>query len=321
MNVTRSLRFLAMAAGMSASISYAQPYPARPVRIIVPYGVGTATDATARMLAQRLATVWGKGVSVEAIPGAGGVVGTQALVKATSDGYTLGVVAGAHAIKAALIKDLPYDSLKDFKPIMNLASAYLMIVVNPALPPKGVAELIAYSKAVAKPLSYGSGGSGSAPHMGMEYFQQMAGVRFIHTPYKNLGQMGNDLMSGQIDLSMVALNTFLPHVRTGKVRALGTSSARRTALLPEVPPIGDTVRGYEMKVWIGLIAPAGTPDDIVAKVAADATSVVRSEEMGKALAQQGIEPDPMPAGPFWQHVTAEVARWTKIVKDAGMVAE
>lgn len=311
---------LAAATQLSAN-AFAQAYPARPVRIIVPYAVGTATDAAARMLAQRLAVVWGKGVTVDAMPGAGGAVGTQVLFKSAGDGYTLGVVAGAHAINAALYKNLPYDSLKDFKPVMNLAYTPLLIVINPNLPPRTVAELIAYSRAAGKPLNYGSGGTGSAPHLGMEYFLQMAGIRITHAPYKNLGQMGTDLMSGQIDLTMVAPTTFLSNIRVGKLRALGITGNTRSALLPDVPPISDTVPGYEVKVWIGLVAPNGTPDDIIAKIATDASAIMRTDDMAKALQQQGIEPDPMPAGPFWQQVTAEVARWTKIVKEAGVTVE
>ena len=322
MPLARTLRKLALAAATLLSAdAFAQAYPARPVRIIVPYAVGTATDAAARMLAQRLAGVWGKGVTVDAMPGAGGAVGTQVLYKSAGDGYTLGVVAGAHAINAALYKNLPYDSLKDFKPVMNLAYTPLLIVINPTLPPKTVAELIAYSKAAGKPLNYGSGGTGSAPHLGMEYFLQMAGVRFTHAPYKNLGQMGADLMSGQIDLTMVAPTTFLSNIRVGKLRALGITGNTRSALLPDVPPISDTVPGYEVKVWIGLVAPNGTPDDIIAKISTDASAIMRTDDMVRALQQQGIEPDPMPAGPFWQQVAAEVTRWTKIVKDAGVSPE
>ena len=322
MSFARTLRSLALAAATLLSAdAFAQAYPARPVRIIVPYAVGTATDAAARMLAQRLAGVWGKGVTVDAMPGAGGAVGTQVLYKSAGDGYTLGVVAGAHAINAALYKNLPYDSLKDFKPVMNLAYTPLLIVINPTLPPKTVAELIAYSKAAGKPLNYGSGGTGSAPHLGMEYFLQMAGVRFTHAPYKNLGQMGADLMSGQIDLTMVAPTTFLSNIRVGKLRALGITGNTRSALLPDVPPISDTVPGYEVKVWIGLVAPNGTPDDIIAKISTDASAIMRTDDMVRALQQQGIEPDPMPAGPFWQQVAAEVTRWTKIVKDAGVSPE
>lgn len=310
-----------VATSLGATGACAQAYPARPVRIIVPYAVGTATDAAARMLAQRLAVVWGRGVTVDAVPGAGGAVGTQVLYKSAGDGYTLGVIAGAHAINAALYKNLPYDSLKDFKPVMNLAYTPLMIVINPALPPKTVAELIAHTRASAKPLNYGSGGTGSAPHLGLEYFLQMAGIRMTHAPYKNLGQMGADLMSGQIDLTMVAPTTFLGNIRAGKLRALGITSASRSALFPEVPPISDTVPGYEVKVWIGLVAPNGTPDDIIARITTDATAIMRSDEMAKTMQQQGIEPEPLPAGPFWQHVTAEVVRWTKIVKDAGVTPE
>ena len=149
----------------------------------------------------------------------------------------------------------------------------------------------------------------------------MAGIRITHAPYKNLGQMGTDLMSGQIDLTMVAPTTFLSNIRVGKLRALGITGNTRSALLPDVPPISDTVPGYDVKVWIGLIAPNGTPEDIIARITADASAIMRTDDMAKALQQQGIETDLMPAGPFWQQVTAEVARWTKIVKDVGVTPE
>ncbi|HEX4326123.1 MAG TPA: tripartite tricarboxylate transporter substrate binding protein [Burkholderiales bacterium] len=309
--------WLALAAG----IACAQAYPARPVRIIVPYGVGTATDTAARALAQKLSEVWGKGVSVEAIPGAGGVVGSTTLAKATPDGYTLGVVAGAHAVNAALYHNLPYDSLKDFKPVMNIGFTPLMIVCNPQLPVHDLKDLIAQAKAAPNKFSYGSGGTGSAPHLAMEYFVDMAGIRMTHAPYKNLGQLGSDLMSGQIDLSMTAVSTLLSNVKAGKVRALGVTGAKRSPLLPETPAIAEVVPGYEVKVWIGMIAPAGTPDAITKKIYEDGAAALRSPEVTKILLNQAIETEPQPAGPFWEHVTDEVARWTRIVNKAGVKVE
>ena len=315
------LWMVAAASALFAIQSQAQPYPARPVRIVVPYGVGTATDTAARMLAQKLSQTWAKAVTVEAIPGAGGVVGSQAIVKAPADGYTLGVVAGAHAINAALYRNLPFDSLKDFKPIMNVAFTPLVLVSNPALPVRSVGELIALAKSAPKKYSYGSGGTGSAPHLAMELFEQMAGIQLTHAPYKNLGQLSSDLISGQIDVSITAVSTLLANIRAGKIRALGVSGSKRSLLLPETPAIGESVPGYEVKVWIGMIAPFGVPDSIAEKIYTDASAILRTEEMGKAFHAQAIEVEPLPAGPFWQHVSSEITRWTKIVKDAGLTPE
>lgn len=321
-NATRFFRVVAAAwAILSTSLAGAQTYPSKPVRIIVPYGVGTATDTAARALAQKLSEIWGKGVSVEAIPGAGGVVGTSTLAKAAPDGYTLGVVAGAHAVNAALYHNLPYDSLKDFKPVMNIGFTPLMIVSNPQLPVQDLKELIAKAKAAPGKLSYGSGGTGSAPHLGMEYFEDMAGIRLTHAPYKSLGQMASDLMSGQIDLSMTAVSTLLTNVKAGKVRALGVTGSKRSPLLPEVPAITEVVPGYEVKVWIGVIAPAGTPDAITQKIYQDGAVAMHSPDVAGALLNQAIEAEPIAAGPFWEHVTEEVARWTRIVKKAGVKVE
>jgi tripartite-type tricarboxylate transporter receptor subunit TctC len=309
--------WMALATGLACG----QTYPTKPVRIIVPYGVGTATDTAARALAQKLSETWGKGVSVEAIPGAGGVVGSTALAKATPDGYTLGVVAGAHAVNAALYHNLPYDSLKDFKPVMNIGFTPLMIVCNPQLPVRDLKDLIAQARAAPNNFTYGSGGTGSAPHLGMEYFVDMAGIRLTHAPYKNLGQLASDLMSGQIDLSMTAVSTLLSNVKAGKVRALGVTGTKRSPLLPETPAIAEVVPGYEVKVWIGMIAPAGTPDAITKKIYEDGAAALRSPEVTKVLLNQAIETEPQPAGPFWEHVTEEVARWTRIVNKAGVKVE
>lgn len=319
--ISPAARLLALTAAICVGTAAAQAYPAKPVRIIVPYAVGTATDTAARILAQKLSEVWGKGVTVEAMPGAGGVVGTQALVKAPPDGYTLGVVAGAHSFNAALYRNLPFDSLKDFKPVMNIAFTPLVLVANPALPVRSLGELIAKAKPAPDKFSYGSGGTGSAPHLGMELFEQMAGVHFTHAPYKNLGQLGSDLMSGQIDLSITAISTLLSNIRAGKIRALGVTGNKRSPLLPEVPAIAEVVPGYEVKVWIGIIGPAGMPDAVVEKIYADASAILRSDEVTRTFLAQGIEADVQPAGPFWQQVSREVERWSKIVKDAGIKPE
>jgi len=295
----------------------AADFPDRPVRIIVPYSVGTATEAAARQLGDRLAKVWHQGVVVEAIPGAGGIVGTQAIAKAAPDGYTLGIVAGAHAANPAL-GPVPYDPLKDFTPVMNIAYTSLVLVVNPNLPYRTARELVAAAKAKPKSITYGTGGTGSAPHMAMEDFMSRAGIDMTHVPYKSLGQLTTDLLGGQIDASMQAVNTFLPQIQAGKVRALGVTGPSSFPLLPDVPPLKDAVPGYVSQIWIGMIAPAGVPDAVVRRIFADASAILKTEEMKQALIGQGIEVDVQPADAFWKQVAADIEKWSVVAKRAGI---
>lgn len=302
-----------------AGSATAADYPERAVRIIVPYSVGTATEVAARSVAEGLTKVWHQGVIVDAIPGAGGIIGTQTLAKAAPDGYTLGIIAGAHAAQPALGK-VPYDPLKDFTPVMNIAFTPLVLVVNPDSPYKTAKEFIAAAKSKPDGLSYGSGGVGSSPHMAMQDFLSHADVKVAHVPYKSLGQLSTDLIGGRLDASMQAVATFVSLVQEGKLRALGVTGPSRFPMLPDVPPLHEAVPGYIARIWIGIIGPVGLPDAVVKKIYTDVSEILKNEEMAKKLLALGVEIDIQPAKPFWDQVEADLERWDAVAKRAGISA-
>lgn len=302
-----------------AGPAMAADYPERPVRIIVPYSVGTATEVVARNVADSLSKSWGQGVVVDAMPGAGGIIGTQALAKAQADGYTLGVVAGAHAAQPAL-GAVPYDPLKDFTPVMNLAFTPLVLVVNASSPYKTASDFIAAAKSKPRSLSFGSGGVGSSPHMAMEDFVARANIELTHVPYKSLSQLSTDLIAGRIDSSMQAVATFVSLVQAGQLRALGVTGPSRFPLLPDAPPLQEAVPGYVTRIWIGIIGPAGLPDAVVKKIYADASAILKTDDMKQRLLALGVEIDVQPSEPFWKQVAEDLARWEAVAKRAGISA-
>ena len=314
--------FIAAAAGLSLGRTVlAQAYPARPVRLIVPYPVGTANEVFARVVAQKLGDAWQQPVVVEALAGAGGVVGTQALAKAAADGYTLGWVSSPHAINAALYGNLPYDPIKDFRPIASLASTPLVFVTGSNFAGRTSADLIALAKASPGRINFASNGNGSSSHLGTELLANAAGVRFTHVPYKNTGQMTADLISGQVDFAALGVITSLSQVQGGKLRALAVTGSRRASLLPGVPTVAETVPGYETKAWMGLLAPAGVPDAVVARVQTDAAAVMRDPAIAEAMTRQGLDPDPLDAAQFARRIENDIRMWKKIVAEAGVKVE
>lgn len=299
-------------------ICAAQDWPAKPVRLIVPYPVGTSNEVFARVVAQQLSEKWGQSVLVDAIPGAGGVVGTQVLAKAPNDGYTLGWISSPHAINPAIYRNIPYDSVKDFRPIVNLASTPLVFVAGTGFRADDMAGLIAMAKAAPGTLNFASNGNGSASHLATELLASMAGVKFTHVPYKSTGQMTADMVSGRIQFAAVGLATSQSLVKAGKLKALGITGSKRSASMPEVAAVDETVPGYEAKAWMGLVAPAGAPDAVVARVAADAAAVVRDPVIQQRMAAQALEPELMDAAHFGKRIEGDIRTWARVIKDAGI---
>jgi tripartite-type tricarboxylate transporter receptor subunit TctC len=296
----------------------AQAWPSKPVRLIVPYPVGTANEVFARVVAQKLSETWGQPVVVEAIAGAGGVVGTQVLVKAPNDGYTLGWVSSPHAINPALYPSLPYDSVKDFRAIVNIASTPLVLVAGSGLKANSIGELIAMAKAEPRKLNFASNGNGSASHLATELLAGMAGVKFTHVPYKATGQMTTDLISGQVHFAALGVVTSQSLVQAGKLKALGVTGGKRAGLMPNVPAVAESVPGYEAKAWMGLVAPAGTPDAVIGRVQTDAASVVRDPAVLKIMASQGLDAEILEAPQFARRIENDIKTWTKVVTEAGV---
>ena len=300
----------------ATSLAHAQ-YPAKPVRIIVPSSAGAAVDLVPRLMSQALSERLGQQVIVEDRPGAGTIIGTEAVAKAAPDGYTLLSAPPAIAINPSLYKKLPYDTLRDFVPIMHTHNAPLVLVVHPSLPVKSVKELIALAKSRPGELAVAHSGSGSITHMSMELFLYLSGTRMTPVPYKGPGPALIDLVSGRVPVMMASVPAIATHLRANRVRALGVSSKARVAMIPDVPPLNDAgVPGYESAVWVAFFAPAGTPADIVARINKEAAAVLQLPQLRERFeneALQSVGSSPADAATF---LRTEIAKWGKVVKAA-----
>ena len=313
----------ALAASLAAAlapVAFAQPaYPTKPIRIVVPFPPGGTTDILARAAAQKMTEAWKEKAVVDNRPGAGGNIGAELVAKAPADGYTLlmGTV-GTHAINASLYAKMPYDHVKDFAPVILVAAVPNVLVVHPSVPATTVAELIAYAKANPGKLNFASSGSGTSIHLAGELFKVMAGVQMTHVPYKGSAPAIADLLGGQVQLMFDNLPSALPQIRAGKLRALAVTSSQRAAALPDVPTIAESgLPGYEASSWFGLLAPAGTPADIVAKINGEVARWLASPEAKEKLLAQGANAAGGTPEDFARHIATETAKWQKVVRESG----
>ena len=300
----------------------APDFPSRPVRLIVPYAPGGAADVLGRMIGQKLAERWGQQVLVDNRPGAGGGIGAQAGAKAPADGYTLTVTpVGIMAVNPWVYAKLPYDPQRDFQPVTLIASSPFVLAVNPKLPVTTLREFIEHARANPGKLSVGNPGSGTGQHLGGEYLASSAGIRLVHVPYKGSAPATTDLLGGVID-AQFDLITLLPHVKAGKLRALGVSSSRRMAALPEVPTLAEAgLPGFSVVAWNGVVAPAGTPMPVVEKIQKDIAQALAQRDVQDSLAAQGYEPGGQSPAEFAAFIRAELDKYGRIVKSAGIRAE
>jgi tripartite-type tricarboxylate transporter receptor subunit TctC len=296
------------------------PYPTRPIRIVVPFPAGGTTDILARAVAQKLTEATGQTVVVDNRPGAGGNIGAELVAKSAPDGYTLlmGTV-GTHAINASLYKAMPFDHVRDFAPVILVAGVPNVLVVNPAVPANSVQELIAYGRANPGKLNFASSGSGTSIHLAAELFKTTTGVQMAHIPYKGSAPALVDLMGGQVQLMFDNLPSALPQIKAGKLRALAVTSAQRSAALPDVPTVAESgLPGFEASSWFGLLAPAATPKDIIAKLNGEVAKWLATPEAREKLAAQGaIVAAGLTPDDFVRHIAAETTKWQKVVKDSG----
>jgi tripartite-type tricarboxylate transporter receptor subunit TctC len=300
----------------------AQTYPVRPIRIVVPQSAGGSTDLVARPLAQRLADGLGHSVVVDNRPGAGSTIGTDLVAKAAPDGYTLLAVAASFTMSPSLYKSLPFDPVRDFAPITLLSSLPNIMVVHPSLPVKSVKELIALAKARPGQLNHGSSGVATGTHMSIELFKYLTGIKMVHVPYKGGAPSVTALISGEVHLTFATISTALPHVKSGKLRALAVSTARRSPAAPEVPTIAESgVLGYDYASWIGLLAPAKTPPSIITRLNAVSVKAVHTPEIRAVFAAEGSEPVGNSPEQFDGIIKSEVARWRQVVNAAGIKAD
>jgi tripartite-type tricarboxylate transporter receptor subunit TctC len=312
-----------LSSGAFQSASGQQSYPSRPISFIVPFTPGGSTDILARLLGQRFQESMKATVVIDNRPGAGGSTGSAAVARAAPDGYTIGMGhIGTLAVNPSLYRNLAYDPLKSFAHIGMLAKVHNILAVHPSLPLKDVKEFIEYAKSYPGKLNYGSGGPGSAAHIATEAFALETGTQFVHVPYRGTLPAVTDLLSGQIQLMVTGAPALLPHVQNGNLRALGTASLTRLPSAKEIPTISEAgVPGFEAAQWYGVIAPAGIPDGIIAKLSAEVRLALTDQKILDALEKDGAEPWPMTPQEFREHITKEIPRWRKVVDNAKITVE
>jgi tripartite-type tricarboxylate transporter receptor subunit TctC len=314
-----ALAALALAAVTLAAPANAQPFPNRAIRIIVPFGPGGFTDVAARILQKELAPAIGQPVVIENKPGAGSTIGTAEVAKtAKPDGYTLVMISTTHVITPHLYKEMPYDPIKDFTPVMKIAEGPYVLVVHPSLPVKSVAELIALAKSKPNTIDYASSGNGSSQHLVGALFATMAGAPLNHVPYKGSSGAMNDLLGGQVKVSFVGVPNALPNLASGKLKAIGVTTRARYPGLPDVPTIAEAgVKGYDATLWLGILAPPGTPREIVAKLNTEITKILSTAEAKKLMSSAGVDVATGTPEEFGALMQSELERWGKVVRDTG----
>ena len=319
------LRFATLLAALpllGPAIVTAQPYPAKAVRVVVPFPPGGPTDIVGRLVSQKMSEGLKQPIVVENRAGAGGVLGTESVAKAAPDGHTLlmGTIGGL-AVSMSLQPNRGYDTLRDLVPITQAVNVTSVLVVHPSVPARSVKDLLALAKARPGKLNYGSSGSGTITHLAGELLKLMGSVSIVHVPYKGGAPALTAILSGEVDLTYENSLIIVPHIRSGKVRALAVTSSERSKLLPELPSIAETLPGYGASGWYGLLAPAGTPGAIIARLNAEAVKALRDPEVAGKLSSQGAEPAPGSPAEFSAFIRREIEKWSKVVKAAGMKAE
>lgn len=322
MHAVRLVGLIAALAGVAplAAPAIAEPFPTRLVKIVVPQTPGGATDVFARKIGQILSDRWGQPIVIENRAGAGGVLGTDSVAKSAPDGYTLLVTyAGSQAINASLYPKIPFDSVADFQMVATLAVTPFILIVNPKLPAQNLAEFIALAKAKPGSLTYASSGNGSVNHLLGEMLKADTGIDMLHVPYRGVAPAITDVIGAQVDAAFSSVPSVLQMIRAGNVRALAVSSARRIATAPEIPTIAEqALPGFDVNPWWGILAPAGTDMAIVRKINADVADILRTKEMIDFLATQGAEPLITSPEEFLAILRADLVKWAKVVKDAGV---
>jgi len=301
----------------AGSVHAQQQYPTKPIRLIVPFAPGGQSDVVARMLAQRLTETFKTTVLVDNRPGGGGAIGIETAVRANPDGYTMLIVSAAYAANAALYK-LPYDAVNDVAPIALVGETGFLVTLHPSVPVKRTSELIAYDKANPGKLNYGSAGTGSSTHLATELFNQMAGTRMTHVPYKGASPALNDLLGGQIQLIFGAMPPMIPQVKSNRLRGIAVTTAKRSNAVPDIPTVGETITGYEAVNWAAILGPKALPKDIVARWNKEIDRIVQLPDVKERMAGDGLEPVGGSPERFREVLKRDVAKWQKVVKVANI---
>lgn len=305
----------------SGAAQAAEPYPAKPIRMVVPYSPGGNTDVFARLIAQRLTLAWGQPVVVDNRAGGNTLIGTELVARSIPDGYTIMQTTLTFTVSPSLYKKLPYDTLKDFTPITLAVMLPNVLVVHPSVPAKSLKELIQHVRANPGKLNYASTGSGSSPHLSMELLKTMAGIDLVNIPYKGGGPAMADLMGGQISAQFIGLSVAIPHIKSGKLRALAVTSAKRSSVASDIPAVAETVPGYELDTWFGVLSPGGMPMLLVRRLQEEIAKILRSPDFKEHLVSLGAEPIGSTPRQFAAHIKSEIAKYAQIVKTAGIRVE
>jgi tripartite-type tricarboxylate transporter receptor subunit TctC len=314
---------LALACGLSwPAPSLAQDYPTHPVKIVVPFGAGGPADVYSRVLAQHLSEALKQPFVVEDRPGAGSIIGTDAVAKSPPDGYTLLAMSNTHTTNESLVPSKPFQLMRDFVPVAGINYSDLLMVVHPSVPAKNLKEFIAYAKSKPGELNYASSGTGTPYHMAGELFKAMTGTNIVHVPHKASGEARNSVIGGHVQMMFDAITTMAENVKAGQVRALGTSASKRSTVLPDVPTIAEAgVPGYDSTIWLGIMAPAGTPQPIVDKLNAEINKAINRPDVREQWDKQGAVPLVMSPAEFDKYLRADIEKWAGVVKASGIKAE
>jgi tripartite-type tricarboxylate transporter receptor subunit TctC len=317
---TCALALLACGLTLSSPVaSWAQDYPNKTVRIIVPFGAGGPADVFSRQLAQHLSESLKQSFVVEDRPGAGSIIGSDAVAKSPPDGYTLLTMSNTHTVNESLTPNKPFQLMRDFVPVAGINYSDLVMVIHPSVPAKDLKEFIALAKSKPGELNYASSGPGTPYHMAGELFKSLSGSNLVHVPHKASGEMRNSVIGGHVQMTFDAITTMASNVKAGQVRALGTSAAKRSTVLPDVPTIAEAgVPGYESTIWLGIMAPAGTPKAIVDKLNAEINKVINRPDVKEAWDKQGAVPLVMSPAEFDAYLRRDIEKWANVVKAAGL---
>ncbi len=316
-HLSKTLKFTALTLALASGLAHAQSYPNRPVKIVVPFAAGGPADNYARFMAQRLGEELKQTFVIDNKPGAGSIIGTDLVAKSPADGYTLLMMSNTHTVNESLIPTKPFGLMKDFVGIAPVNYSNLLLVVHPSVPVKTVGELVALAKSKPGKLNYASSGNGTPYHMAGELFKFMAGIDMTHVPYKGSSGARTDIVGGQVDVMFDAETTMAAMSRDNKVRALAGTGLARSANLQDLPTVAETVPKFEATIWLGLMAPKGTPADVVNKLNAEVRKIVNNPEVKAAWAKQGAVPMSMTVPEFDQYLNADIAKWANIVKVSG----
>ncbi|MGE0559935.1 MAG: Bug family tripartite tricarboxylate transporter substrate binding protein [Burkholderiales bacterium] len=311
--------FLLMFFAAFSMAAGAQNYPTKTVRLIVPFAAGGSTDIMGRLVGQKLSEAWGQQVIVDNRPGGSTTIGTDIVAKSAPDGHTLLVTPAPFTIVPSLLKKLPYDPAKDFEPITLVNTTPLVVIVHPGVPAKNIKELVALAKARPGVLNFGSSGSGGSNHLAGELFNAMANVRITHVPYKGNGPAMIDLLGGHIDMAYNGLTSAMQHIKSGKLRALGVTSLKRSAALPDMPTLDEQgLKGFQAVAWNGITGPAGTPKAAVDRIASDVARMMKSPELAAFLKREGSDPVGSTTAEYRAFLTGEIDKWKKVIARAGI---